>query len=151
MLVRAFTPLCLFVLFMAGCGDGGAEPQLEWEEVVGLHFEDGYLATTFGSTLVDIWAGGQIVGDPLVILPGLPTRVEATFHDAASNLIMGLDEYELRIVPGDPTLLIFTPTGPFAGTVTRLRPGATVLQIGLHNTQRQLEDFGPFAVPVTIR
>jgi hypothetical protein len=98
-----------------------------------------------------VWAGGQVVGDPLVILPGAPTTVVATFHDAASNLIRGLEDYELVVSPVNPDLLTFTPTGPFAGTLTRVAPGVTTLRLGLHNTQRQLEDFGPFPVPVTVR
>jgi hypothetical protein len=100
---------------------------------------------------VDVWAGGQVVGDPLVILPGAPTPVVATFHDAASNLVTGLEEYVLVVSPGNPGLLRFTATGPFEGTLTRLAPGTTTLQLGLQNTARQLEDFGPFPVPVTVR
>ena len=142
--------LAVAPVLVSGCG-AVTEPTLEWEERIGFHFEDGYLAATFGSTLVDVWAGGQVVGDPLVINPGPPTPVVATFHDAASNLIMGLDEYELVVAPADSSLLRFTPTGPFAGTLTRLAPGSTTLQLGLRNTMRQLEDFGPFPVPVTVR
>src|SRR5688572_17901766 len=141
----------LLVLASVAACSAGTEPTLELEERIGLHFEDGYLATTFGSTLVDVWAGGQIVGDPLTIAPGAPTPVVATFHDAASNLIMGLEEYELVVTPVDASLLRFTPTGPFEGTLTRLAPGSTMLHLGLRNTMRQLEDFGPFPVPVTVR
>ena len=151
MMVRDHALLALTALIVAGCNGGLVEPELEVEPVVGLHFEDGYLATTFGSTLVDVWAGGQVVGDPLVIAAGTPTPVVATFHDAASNLVMGLDEYELVVAPADSTLLRYTRTGPFTGTLTRLASGTTTIQLGLRNTMRQLEDFGPFPVPVAVR
>ena len=150
MTVRGHTSLLLATLLFTGCGEATG-PGLEGEEQIGLHFEDGYLATTFGSTLVDVWAGGQVVGDPLVIQPGPPTTVVSTFHDAASNLVQGLEEYELVVKPADPSLLKFTATGPFEGTLTRLGSGTTTLQLGLRNTERQLQDFGPFPVPVTVR
>jgi hypothetical protein len=150
MLMRARNSLLLAALLLSGCGEATVL-DLEWEERIGLHFEDGYLATTFGSTLVDVWAGGQVVGDPLVILPGTPTPVVATFHDAASNLVTGLEEYVLVVSPADSRLLRFTATGAFEGTLTPLAPGTTTLQLGLQNTARQLEDFGPFPVPVTVR
>jgi hypothetical protein len=148
--MRPRSSLLLILLLLSGCIEETV-PGLEFEERIGLHFEDGYLATTFGSTLVDVWAGGQVVGDPLVILPGTPTPVVATFHDAASNLVQGLEEYVLVVSPANPALLKFTATGPFEGTLTRLAPGTTTLQLGLRNTERQLEDFGPFPVPVTVR
>ena len=150
MSVRAGTSFVVAFLLLSGC-DEEAGPGLEWEEQIGLHFEDGYLATTFGGTLVDVWAGGQVVGDPLLILPGAPTPVVATFHDAASNLVTGLEEYVLVVSPADPSLLRFTATGPFEGTLTWLASGKTTLQLGLRNTERQLQDFGPFPVPVTTR
>jgi hypothetical protein len=141
----ALTPA---VLFAAGCAVEVVPPLLD-EELPGHHFGDGYLATMFGSHLVDIWAGGQVVGDPIV-LGDTPMEITAAFHDAGATMIMGLTEYELVMSPASP-LLAFKPTGVFSGTLTRIAPGTTVLMVGLHNTERQLEDFGPFPVPVTVR
>jgi hypothetical protein len=138
----------LAVLLTTGCAVE-VVPPLE-DDQLGLHFGDGYLATMFGPTLVDIWAGGQVVGDPVVLTPGAPMGITAAFHDAGANMIMGLSEYELVMEPAAP-LVAFKRTGPFEGTLTGLSPGQTLLRVGLRNTQRQLEDFGPFPVPVTVR
>lgn len=147
--IAALTPLAVALVVMSGCAPEIVTTEYE-DDAMGLHFGDGYLATMFGSTLVDIWAGGQIVGDPVVVTGKVPMVITAAFHDAGANMIMGLKDYQFTLEPSAP-LVTFTRTGPFSGTLTRVAPGYTLLLVGLQNTERQLEDFGPFPMPVTVK
>jgi hypothetical protein len=148
----------LVVALVAGCGVAEPDHLVEFEPPLNRHFNDGYLAVNFGETLVDVWAGGQLVGDPVTIAAGAPTSITATFHDAAANMVGGLDQHELTMTPADGGLLRFTPisTGgggtyrTFRGTLTRVAAGTTTVTVSLRNTSSDLEDFGPFAIPVTV-
>ena len=146
----AFAPLVLVLFSTTACTVEVVKPVYETEDSPSVHFGDGYLATMFGSTLVDIWAGGQVVGNPVVVAPGDPMVITSAFHDAGANMIMGLTEYDLVMTPAAP-LVTFKRTGALTGTLARVAPGSTVLMVGLHNNERQLEDFGPFPVPLTVR
>ena len=159
--MAVFAPFVLAVVLSAGCGDGGTKPEFTPEEQLaptGLHFGDGYIAAIFGNdpnpdlnALVDVWAGGRVEGAAVVIAAGAPTMVTATFHDAATNLVTGLDEYEFMVTPADTAMLRFTRTSAFAGRLTRLAAGTTTLDLGLQNFLGLGRDFGPFPVPVTVQ
>src|SRR4030095_5705687 len=125
---------------VAGCA-GPAEPGPEFEPETPpqRHFNDGYLAVTFGTTLVDVWAGGQLVGSPVEIWPDAPTPITATFHDAARMMVGGLGEYELVMTPADSALLRCsrdTTAGvtyrTFRGKLTRRGAGVTTIGVSLH-------------------
>jgi hypothetical protein len=137
-------------LTMGCAGEATAPEALKWIPPVDLHLEDGYIALMFDGTLVDVWAGGQVLGSgPLVIATEASTAVTASFHDAAGNRLMqGFEHYQVTLTPLDAKLLKFTRTGPFAGTLVRIAPGPTELTVALYNLDTQTVDFGPFAVPV---
>src|SRR5688572_23556910 len=101
---------CL-VPFLVGCAQEPTGPQEVLIRIapVDLHFDDGYIAVMFDSTLIDVWAGGQVVGNGDVLVTNrAPTAVVGTFHDAEGNLVKGLDDYELTMTPLDAALLKFT-------------------------------------------
>ena len=149
---RMRAALALAGLFLLACGDeaGPTEAPI-YAAPADLHFDDGYIALFFDNTLVDVWAGGQVVGNgDVVVGRRAPTAVTATFHDAEGNMVRGLDDYELTMVPVDPALLEFTRKDAFAGTLSRITGGKTTLRIALYNVETQTFDFGPFPVPVTV-
>jgi hypothetical protein len=155
-----FTSSLLAVVLVAGCGVAEPDYLVEFEAAPDLHFNDGDLALHFGNALVDVWAGGQLVfaDGEVVIAAGAPTEITATFHDAATKMVRGLGDYVLTMTPADTVLLRFTPNSTiegrfrtFRGTLTRIAAGTTTVSVSLHNTVRDLEDFGPFEVPVTVK
>ena len=76
----------------------------------------------------------------------------ATFLDKNGNPVAGLEEEsQLTVTPVNTTLLTFTRTGVFAGTLTRLAAGTTALEVALFHIQEQHENFGPHNISVTVQ
>ena len=133
--------MCLGVGSACKDSTGPADDEPEVEELV-LTFSNGVVAT--------INATGTVSNAPDFV-PGRSLSFTAKFRDAADTnyVFVSPAEFELVVTPG--TGLLFTRTGPFAGTLTAGTSTGTVpVQFGLLHIEEDHIDFGPFTMNVRV-
>lgn len=133
--------MCLGVGSACKDSTGPADDEPEVEELV-LTFSDGVVAT--------INATGTVSNAP-VMAPRGSLSFTAKFRDAADTnfVFISPETFELAVTPGAG--LIFTRTGPFAGTLTAGASTGTIpVQFGLLHLAENHIDFGPFTMNMIV-
>jgi hypothetical protein len=92
---------------------------------------------------------GNVTGGPIAIGAGA-TNISATFLDASGNTMAGLDEFELRVTSGNTAFVTFNRVSTFAGTLVRVAPGNTTLNVGLFHPGEGHFDVGAFPIPIIV-
>lgn len=137
-------PLALSLTLLAACGDSNPVDVDPADSVASVRLT----LTNTMATVVTIAEGGAVTGGP-VVLPAGATTVAVSFLNAEGQLVGGLDEFELRLVPANAALVSFTRTGPFTGRLTRLAAGTTTLDVQLYHVLEGHADRN-WSLPVTM-
>lgn len=105
--------------------------------------------TIAGQAPLTVSANGTVTGT-LSIPMGVATTITAEFLDHDGDVITDLDadEFELSVNAGAG--ITFARTGAFTGTLTGGVEGTVNVLFGLFHIDEGHNDFGPFAVPITV-
>ncbi|MEX0891331.1 MAG: hypothetical protein WEB88_04105 [Gemmatimonadota bacterium] len=130
-------------VLLAGCGGDTVEPhdeELPQEMQLNL-----------GGTLVTVSDNGSYTPNPL-ILPVGAYEVSVEFRDD-QGVVMEIrdDEYRLEISSDDGTVLTYSSSSAFTGTLTASAAGSTAIRPQLFHIQEGHADFGPFPISVTVQ
>jgi hypothetical protein len=105
---------------------------------------------TVGAQTITINDLGTVTGGPIV-LPRAATTVTAVFLDEDDAIVAGLDaEFRLEVTIANGSLVTFSRTAAFSGTLTGVAAGQTTLEFALFHIEENHEDFGFFPVPTTV-
>ena len=104
-----------------------------------------------GGTLVTVSDNGSYTPNPL-ILPVGAYEVSVVFRDDQGEVMeIGDDEYRLDISSDDNSVLTYSSSSAFTGTLTASAAGGTAIRPQLFHIQEGHADFGPFPVAVTVQ
>ena len=107
---------------------------------------------TVGSQTITVSRAGTVTGGPITITRPATPAISASFLNAAGaqDPVAHGGNFQLNATSADTSTLTFTRTSAFAGTLTGVAAGSTNLNVSLFHTSGGDNDFGPFAVPVTV-
>ena len=110
------------------------------------------IRVTVGTQTITISSNGTVTGGPITITRPTAPALSASFlkADGTQDAIAHGSDFELNAVSASATLLTFTRTSGFAGTLTGLAAGSTQLAVSLRHIADGDAHFGPFNVPVTV-
>lgn len=138
-----FLVLALLAPAFAACDDDPTEPHDE--EIPSA------IRLTVGTQIITIDDLLGVTGGPIAINVGA-RAVTAVFLDEDGDVMeVHDDEFELRIVPASTSIVTFTRTGAFAGTLTGVVAGNTTVAVSLWHLEEEHTDFGPFNVALTVQ
>ncbi len=105
--------------------------------------------TIAGQAPVTVSSSGVPSGT-LTIAAGVPTTFTVEFLDESGAPDDHLEDegFEVSVAPGAG--ITFARTGAFTGTLTGAAGGTVAVNFGLYHIAEAHNDFGPFAVSVTI-
>jgi hypothetical protein len=105
---------------------------------------------TVGAQTITITSAGAVTGGSITVTR--PTPISAVFLNAAGSQdpVAHGGNFQLNATPVDTTVLTFTRSSAFAGTLTGVAAGSTNLSISLFHVTGGDNDFGPFPVPVVV-
>jgi hypothetical protein len=137
------TPLLVTALaipFAAACDEDPVEPH-EHADVAGM-------LLTVGTQTVTLTEGGAQGG---LTIPNGASTITATFlDDDGDPIALHDDEFELRILPPNATVVTFARTGAFSGTLNGVADGSVIVQVDLYHIEEGHADFGPHNLAVTV-
>jgi hypothetical protein len=131
-------------LVTAACDDSTTEPEDTTPQISSMNL---YV----GTDTVSIDADGVVTGDPLQIEGTMD--ITAEFLDSLGVVAVdaSTDPYELQVTSADETVVTFTLTDGFTGTLEGLLSGeSTTVDISLYDTEQAMEVFGPLTVTVEV-
>jgi hypothetical protein len=108
---------------------------------------------TVGTQTISVSNNGTVTGGPIIITRPTAPTLTASFLNAGGSqdpLAHG-GNFQLNATPGDGSILTFTRTSAFVGTLTGTAAGSTNLTVSLYHMSDGDNDFGPFPVPVTVK
>jgi hypothetical protein len=107
---------------------------------------------TVGSQTIIVKGTGTVMGGPITITRPATPAISASFLNAAGaqDPVAHGGNFQLNATSADTSTLTFTRTSAFAGTLTGVAAGSTNLNVSLFHISGGDNDFGPFAVPVTV-
>jgi len=107
---------------------------------------------TVGTQTITITSAGAVTGGPVTITRPAAAPISAVFLNAAGSQdpVAHGGNFQLNATPVDTTVLTFTRSSAFAGTLTGVAAGSTNLGISLFHVTGGDNDFGPFPVPVVV-
>ena len=110
------------------------------------------LRLTVGSQTVTVTNTGTVTGGPIRITRATVPTLSATFlrADGTQDPVSHGGNFQLGAATGNGSILTFTRTSAFGGTLTGVAMGSTYLYVSLYHTTAGDNDFGPFPVPVTV-
>jgi hypothetical protein len=87
----------------------------------------------------------------MITRPTAPT-LTASFLNAGGTQdpVAHGGSFQLNATTGNASILTFTRTSAFVGTLTGVAAGSTNLAVSLYHITGADNDFGPFPVPVTV-
>jgi hypothetical protein len=136
--------LPLLMLVAAACGDDPVAEEDPAEAVVAMRL-------TIGTQTITVSDNGTVTGGPIMIPVG-NTAITAAFLDDANQVVTGLDaEFRLDVTTNNANVATFTATSAFAGNLTGVAAGQTILEFALFHIEENHEDFGYHDVPVTVQ
>lgn len=131
-------------LIVAACGDSTTEPEETAPEISSM-------LLLVGDDTVSVAEDGVVTGDPLVI--DGTVEITAEFLDSVGVVAAdaSTDPFELRATSADDTIVTFTLTDGFSGTLAGLLSGeTTTVDFSLYDTEQAMDIFGPFTVTVEV-
>lgn len=145
---RTLVPILVSTAVLAACQRSTTEPDEHADRVDVIRLR--VTVTGQAEQTVDITRSGAQAGITLPV--NLAAAVTAEFLDDDGDPVdLHDDEFELRVVPQNASLLTFTRTGAFGGTLTGLTAGeVTLAAVSVFHLDEGHDDFGPFNVGVTI-
>jgi hypothetical protein len=107
---------------------------------------------TVGSQTIAISSAGTITGGPITVTRPTAAPISASFLNAAGaqDPVAHGGNFQLNATPADTSILTFTRSSAFAGTLTGVTAGSTNLSVSLFHVTGGDNDFGPFPVPVVV-
>src|SRR5262245_34420350 len=107
---------------------------------------------TVGNQTITVSNTGTVTGGPITIARPTAPTLSASFLNAAGSQdpVAHGGSFQLNATPDNASILTFTRTSGFVGTLTGVARGSTNLTISLFHITGGDNDFGPFPVPVTV-
>jgi hypothetical protein len=107
---------------------------------------------TVGSQTITINNTGTVIGGSITITRPTAAPINAVFLNAAGSQdpVAHGGNFQLNATPADTSVLTFTRSSAFAGTLTGVAVGSTNLSVSLFHVTGGDNDFGPFAVRVVV-
>jgi hypothetical protein len=107
---------------------------------------------TVGSQTMTVSSTGAVAGGLITITRPATPAISASFLNAAGaqDPVAHGGNFQLNATSADTATLTFTRTSAFSGTLTGVAAGSTNLNVSLFHVTGGDNDFGPFAVPVTV-
>ena len=130
------------ILTVTGCSDSPMEGDDE-PEVASMRL-------TVGSQIITVADNGAVTGGPITFTGTVNVSAEFLRADASPDPLVTDAAFQLNAEPVDGTIITFTRSAAFTGTLTSGAPGSTQIAFALFHKAEMHEDFGPFNVPVTI-
>lgn len=145
--IRSILPLAamLVAVTMLGCGDDAATDPEDTPDIATMRL-------IVAADTVSVADDGSVTGGPFSVTGTVD--IAAEFLDTNGELATDLDatRYELQGAPEDDTVVTFTLTDGFAGTLTGLLAGeSTTVDFSLYDTDEGTDLFGPFGVTVEVK
>lgn len=141
---RRLTVLILFAAGALGLAcDDSTEPEPE-PEVATLRLIVG------GSDTIEVATGGAVTGGPITIAGNTTVVAEWLRGDGTEDPVVDATTFELAVEVDDESIVTFTRTGAFAGTLNKVAAGSTSATFALFHVEEGHEDFGPFPVSITV-
>jgi hypothetical protein len=140
--------LLLLVPTFSACDDAEDEEEPDPAEAIEI------IELTVGGVALrlDKDTGNPISGGPLVVAAGANATLTARFLDEDGNDVTStLGEFELQGENATPSIVTYTATGDFTGTVAGVAAGAGIVEFQLFHTVEQHEDWGPHEVAITVQ
>jgi hypothetical protein len=143
LLRRFMVPALVIAAGAIACADT-VEPEPEEEPEVAT------MRLTVGGATIDVEEDGTVTGGPITI--SATTTISAAWLRADGTADPSVDaaEFELLVEIDDESILTFTRTSAFAGTLTKVAAGATTADFALFHLEEMHEDFGPFTVSIVV-
>jgi hypothetical protein len=141
---RSIATLTLVAASAAGvaCSDS-TEPEPE-PEVATMRLIVG------GTDTIEVGSGGAVTGGPITIAANTSIVVEWLRDDGTEDPVVTATDFELSVTVDDETVVTFTRSSAFAGTLNKVAAGSTSAEFGLFHIEEQHDDFGPFPVAITV-
>ena len=107
---------------------------------------------TVGGQTISVSNTGAVTGGPITVTRPATPAISASFLNAAGaqDPVAHGGNFQLNATSADTSTLVFTRTSAFAGTLTGVAAGSINLNVSLFHVTDGDNDFGPFAVPVTV-
>jgi hypothetical protein len=129
-------------VLLAGCGDDPVDPHDEE-----LPHE---MQLSIGGTVVTITDNGSYLPQPILSVG--PHEVSVVFRDDEGDVMdIHDDEYRLEITSDDTSVLTYSSSSAFTGTLTASTAGSATIRPQLFHIEEGHADFGPFPVVVTVQ
>jgi hypothetical protein len=147
---RALGLSALFIAtaFATGCDDDDdpVEPPDEPEVAT--------IRMTIGAQTVTVDTdNGTVTGGPILVpVGGAGSTITAEFlrADGQPDPVVTEADFVFRVFPADESVLTYTETSAFEGTLTGLQAGPTTMDVDLFHIPADHAEFGPFPIPVTV-
>ena len=97
---------------------------------------------TVGAQVVNISETGQQTGALTVAQGNTPVTVAWLRADGTPDPVVNSEDFEVRLVAQGSTGISFTPSSPFAGTLSATSAGQKVVQVQLFHLDEQHDEFG---------
>lgn len=102
-----------------------------------------------GPASVDITRGGA-QGAVLSLAVGEIPLTAVFLRQSGDTLRLNQNDFEIRLQPANAQIVTFARTSAFAGTLTGVAQGNTVVSVSLFHISGNHEDFGPHDLTVVV-
>jgi hypothetical protein len=143
-LSRLAALVLMLAVGLAACGDS-TDPEPE-PEVATLRLLIG--AAAEDTVLVDI-ASGDVTGGPITISADTDIRAEFLRDDGSTETLVTAADFRLDVTSANESLVTFTRTSAFAGTLHKVAIGGTSLTFALFHLEEQHNEFSR-SVAITV-
>lgn len=143
--IAGFTAMLALSLATGACGDDPMVMDEEEEPEVAI------MRLTVGTQTIDVGETGTVTGGPIAIPVG-STAVSVVWlkADGTPEDIVDDVEFQLNVDSNNTSVVTFSRTDAFSGSLVGVGAGSTTLDFSLFHKLEMHEDFGPFPVSVTV-